>query len=72
MTKAKESLRIVGFDNGEKLTIRDVTEFDNTGNWLRVKGNSGQIFLLNPAKILFHRIWAENFVNDSRKGHKKR
>ena len=67
--KAKETLRIIGFDNGEKLTIRDVYEFDNTGNWLRIKGEDGQLFLLNTIHVLFIRIWApsKQFVSDSRK-----
>jgi len=46
----------VQFDNGTKLTLRDVEKIE-TGNWTHIIANGGKEYITNTNRILFVKVY---------------
>ena len=61
MIKVNESWREIYFTDGSKLTLKNVTEIDNSGSWLRIIAGE-HYYLLNPNLIRYHKMLAKEKV----------
>jgi hypothetical protein len=48
-----ETKRKIVFESGHHLNLRNVTDFNAQGTYLRIKSDEGYI-LVNPDKVLYH------------------
>ena len=46
----------VVFDNGTKLTLRDVEKIES-GNWTHIIANGGKEYITNTSRILFVKVY---------------
>lgn len=46
----------ITFSNGTKLTLRNVQKIEQ-GNWYHIIANGGKEYILNPANILFTKVY---------------
>ena len=53
--KVNEERRMIVFDNGERLNLHNVVEFDPSGTQLRLWSDEGMA-IVNPDRVLYHLI----------------
>jgi hypothetical protein len=46
----------IAFDNGTKLTLRNV-ELIESGNWTHIIANGGKEYITNPTRILYVKVY---------------
>lgn len=56
----------VQFDNGTKLTLRDVKKIE-AGNWTHIIANDGKEYITNTDRILFVKIYPDGKKTDYEK-----
>ncbi|MCK9599492.1 MAG: hypothetical protein M0R06_10655 [Sphaerochaeta sp.] len=56
----------VTFNNGTKLTLRNVEKIE-AGNWFHIVANGGKEYITNPANILFVKVYRENKTDYEKK-----
>lgn len=49
----------ITFTNGAKLTLRKVEKIEQ-GNWFHIIANGGKEYIINPANILFTKVYKLN------------
>lgn len=47
----------VQFDNGTKITLRDVEKIEK-GDWVHIIANGEKEYIINPARILFVKVYS--------------
>lgn len=47
----------VQFDNGTKITLRDVEKIEK-GDWVHIVANGKKEYIINPARILFVKVYS--------------
>ncbi len=53
----------IHFDNGEKLTLRNVGKIES-GHWTHIIANGGKEYITNPDRILFVKVYADGRCTD--------
>jgi hypothetical protein len=56
-----EKWRIIHFDNGQKLTLHNVTNVDISGNYVRIMCDEGYV-MYDPERVLYIRVPSESKV----------
>lgn len=49
----------IQFDNGTKLTLRNVKKIE-AGNWTHIIANGGKEYITNTSRILFVKVYPNN------------
>jgi len=48
----------IAFNNGTKLTLRNVEKIE-AGNWYHIIANGGKEYIVNPANVLYTKIYKQ-------------
>jgi hypothetical protein len=59
----------VQFDNGTKLTLKNVEKIE-AGNWTHIIANGGNEYITNTKRILFVKVYPDGKKTDYEKKHK--